>query len=131
MPDGELVVGNPSTGMALGFALGDHPVYPLSWQPPRTSAYDVLASSLNQVATDPDVCPAVDVVGARYVLDFGAGETEYGRYILPGFTGIDAADGFELVDREGEAALWRITACERCSCSGRGARCCGWAWGWC
>ena len=108
---GDLIIGNPSTGMALGFALGDHVVYPLTWQPPRTAAYEILAESLNEVATDPAVCPAVESVGARYVLDFGPGETEYGRYILPGFTDIALREGFELVDREGDAVLWWITAC--------------------
>ncbi|MGU3644444.1 DUF6541 family protein [Microbacterium sp. C23T] len=108
---GDVIVGNPSTGMAFGFAIGDHTVYPLTWQPPQTAAYDVLASNLNEVATDPAVCPAVESIGARYVLDFGPGETEYGRYILPGFTDIAARDGFELVDRQGDAVLWRITAC--------------------
>jgi hypothetical protein len=72
----------------------------------------VLASSLNEVATDPLVCPAVDAIGADYVFDFGPGSTDYGRYILPGFTDLDGHDGFELVDREGAASLWRITACD-------------------
>lgn len=112
VPEGELVIGNPSTGMAFGFALGDHLVYPLTWAPPRTGDYDILADRLNEASTDPDVCPAVRSIGARYVLDFGAGETQYGRYLLPGFTDISPDGGFELVDSEGDAQLWRITACE-------------------
>lgn len=111
VPD-ELIVGNPSTGMAYGYALADQPVYPLTWQPPQTAAYAVLASSLNRVASDPLVCPAVEAIGARYVLDFGPGEADYGRYLLPGFTDIAGRAGFELVDRQGDALLWRITACD-------------------
>lgn len=109
---GELIVGNPSTGMALGYALANQSMYPLSWQPPQTEAYGVLASSLNMVSSDPLVCPAVDSIGARYVIDFGPGDADYGRYVLPGFTGFEGSDGFELVDRQGQAALWRITACD-------------------
>ncbi len=112
VPPGKLVVGNPSTGMAFGYALSGHPVYPLTWQPPQSQAYAVLAASLNDVASDPAVCPAVDAIGARYVFDFGPGSTDYGRYIMPGFTGFDGRDGFELVDRVGPASLWRITACD-------------------
>ncbi|SFR95656.1 hypothetical protein SAMN04487846_1210 [Microbacterium sp. cf046] len=112
VPADELIVGNPSTGMAFGYALGDHAVYPMTWQPPQTEAYDVLASSLNDAASDPLVCPALDAIGARYVLDFGPGDGEYGHYVLPGFTDIDGRPGFELVDREGDASLWRITACD-------------------
>lgn len=111
VPEGELIVGNPSTGMAFGFALGDRDVYPLSWQPPRTQPYEVLAARMNAAATDPEVCAAIDALGARFVLDFGPGETQYGRYLLPGFTDIAGREGFELVDREGDAALYRITAC--------------------
>lgn len=112
VPPDELIVGNPSTGMAFGYALGDHAVYPMTWQPPRTLAYEVLASSLHAAATDPQVCPALDAIGTRYVLDFGPGDQEYGHYVLPGFTDIEASEGFELVDREGRASLWRITACD-------------------
>ena len=112
VPADELIVGNPSTGMAFGYALGDHAVYPMTWQPPRTLAYEVLAGSLHAAATDPQVCPALDAIGTRYVLDFGPGDQEYGHYVLPGFTDIEASEGFELVDREGRASLWRVTACD-------------------
>lgn len=112
VPPDALIVGNPSTGMAFGYALGDHSVYPLTWQPPRTTAYDTLASSLKYAATDPAVCPAIELIGARYVFDFGIGGRDAGRFALPGFTGLEGRDGFELVDREGRASLWRITACD-------------------
>ncbi|WP_257524769.1 DUF6541 family protein [Microbacterium sp. zg.B48] len=112
VPADQLVLGNPSTGMAFGYALGEHAVYPKTWQPPRTQAYEVLAGNLNAVATDPLVCPALDAIGSRYVLDFGPGDADYGHYVLPGFTGLAEADGFELVDREGQASLWRVTACD-------------------
>ena len=45
------------------------------------------------------------------MLDFGPGEKTAGRFVLRGMTDFAAAKGFELVAAEGDAELWRITAC--------------------
>ncbi len=106
------VIGNPSTGMAFGYMLSGRDVYPRTWQPPLTPAWGVLAQDLRDVADDPAVCTALAAFGSpRYVLDFGPGEDSPGRYVMPGFTGFAGQPGFELVDRAGDASLWRITAC--------------------
>lgn len=105
------VIGNPGTGMGFGFALTGLDVQPRSWRPPR-SFLDVLGRRLPDAAADPEVCEIVDAVGADYVLDFGPGFAEPGRWVLPGFTGFEGRPGFELVASEGDAELWRITACD-------------------
>ncbi|HWM16557.1 MAG TPA: DUF6541 family protein [Microbacterium sp.] len=112
VPADAVVIGNPSTGMALGYAISGRNVIPRTWSPPPGETYDVLWTSLRDVADDPAVCPALEAFGAEYVLDFGPGEEYPGRWIMPGFTNIDGQSGFELVDREGAATLWRVTACD-------------------
>lgn len=108
---GARVLGNPGTGAAFGYALSGVDVFPAKWQVPRGSAYLLLSERLSDIATDPEVCEAVDALGADYVLDFGPGDKGTGRVQLPGFTGLDGLSGFELADREGTASLWRITGC--------------------
>ncbi|PZU28397.1 MAG: hypothetical protein DI577_10080 [Microbacterium sp.] len=112
VPADAVVVGNPSTGMAFGYALSGRNVIPRTWAPPTGEAYDVLWTSLRDVAENPAVCPALDAFGARYVLDFGPGEEYPGRWLMPGFDDLGDRPGFALVDREGAATLWRVTACD-------------------
>lgn len=109
---GVRVLGNPGTGAAFGYALTGVDVFPRQWWVPTDPAYTLLKMRLHEAATDPAVCEAVHDLDARYVLDFGIGDTGPGRVEpMPGFTGFEGTPGFELVDREGEASLWRITAC--------------------
>lgn len=111
VPPDAVIIANPSTGAAFGYALSGRNVLPRTWSPPSNSAYGVLWTSLRDVDSDPAVCEALATFGADYVLDFGPGEEYPGRWIMPGFTGIEGQPGFELVDREGSASLWRIVAC--------------------
>lgn len=110
-PD-DRVLGNPGTGTGFGYMLSGLDVYPRTWSPPTSAAWDVLAQRLRDVASDPEVCNALEVHDEpEYVLDFGIGSTEPGRYLMPGMTGFENRDGFELVAQKGDASLWRITAC--------------------
>jgi len=70
----------------------------------------VIQDKLNKAATDPAVCPALADLGATYALYF-PGKTIAGQPPFPGFARLDAAPGFELVAKRGQAALYRITAC--------------------
>lgn len=110
---GERVIGNPGTGAAFGYALSGVDVFPAKWQVPRSPAYAVLAAGLRDVGTDPAVCDAVEALDVSYALDFGPGDGGTGRVAMPGMTGLGDAQGFELVDRQGTATLWRITGCAR------------------
>ncbi|MBD8022252.1 DUF6541 family protein [Microbacterium gallinarum] len=110
--EGERVIGNPSTGMGFGYMLSGVDVFPRTWAPPRTEPWRVIEDDLRDAAEDPAVCEALEVYGSpSYVLDFGLGEDTPGRFELPGMTDFAGRSGFELVDAEGEASLWRITAC--------------------
>lgn len=111
LPEDAVVVANPSTGASFGYALSGRDVIPRTWAPPSGDPYWVLAENLRDVSEDPAVCDALAVFGAEYVLDFGPGEWYPGRWMMPGFAEIDERPGFELVDREGDASLWRVTSC--------------------
>ncbi|WP_137844331.1 DUF6541 family protein [Microbacterium sp. 2FI] len=108
------VIGNPSTGMGFGYMLSGRDVFPRTWAHPRTDPWKLIQTDLRDVGTNAAVCDALEVYGSpSFVLDFGLGEETPGRYELEGMTDFAGQPGFELVDREGEASLWRITACER------------------
>lgn len=110
-PPDARIIGNPSTGMAFGYMLSGRDVFPRTWQKPG-EPWDVLAQGLRDAGTDPRVCAALAAFGSpEFVLDFGPGESSPGRYVMPGFTGFAGVPGFRLVDHQGDASLWRITAC--------------------
>lgn len=112
-PD-ERVIGNPSTGTGFGYFLSGRDVYPRTWSPPRTAQWDVLGESLRDAVAVPEVCDALAAYGSpEFVLDFGPGEQGPGRYEFQGMTGFEGQDGFVLIAEEGDASLWRITACDQ------------------
>lgn len=109
---GARVIGNPSTGSGFGYFFSGVDVYPRTWAPPSSGPWPVLAEGLREGASDPAVCEALRAYGdPQYVLDFGPGEEEPGRYIMPGMTDFAGQPGFERVTNVGDASLWRITAC--------------------
>jgi len=110
--DGAVVLGNPSTGSGFGYFLSGVDVYPRTWSPPTQEQWHVLANGLRDAAELPEVCDALEYFGdPEYVLDFGPGEVDPGRYVMPGMTDFAGQDGFERVAEEGDVSLWRITAC--------------------
>ncbi len=112
VPSGDRVIGNPSTGTAFGYALSGTDVFPRTWSHPRTEAWSVIQTDLRDAGTSPAVCDALaEYESPGYVLDFGIGEGTPGRFVLPGMTGFEGQPGFELVAEQGDASLWRITAC--------------------
>lgn len=112
-PADALLIGNPSTGAAFAYVLGAREVVPRTWAPPQTDAWHVISTRLRDAGSDPTVCDALASYGQPdYVLDFGRGEHGPGLYVMPGMTDFEGQPGFEEAAREGEASLWRITACD-------------------
>jgi len=108
-----VIIANPSTGSGFGYMLSGRDVYPRTWAHPRTAEWKIISESLRDAGTDPAVCEALEVYGSpEFVLDFGEGEATPGRFVLPGMTDFEGQPGFELVAREGDASLWRLTACD-------------------
>lgn len=109
---GARVIGNPSTGTGFGYFFSGVDVYPRTWSPPGGEEWQTLAEELRDAASTPGVCEALAAYGdAEYVLDFGPGEARAGRWLMPGMTDFEGQPGFVLVAQEGNASLWRITAC--------------------
>lgn len=115
VPEGRLVLGNPWRGAALTWPLGDRePVFPHltgDWDEPRI----VLAQRLDAALVDPAVCAAAEELGATYVFTSG-GLLGGGGEPAAFYSGIDRAIGvpglLTEVAREGDAALYALTACE-------------------
>ena len=113
VPADAVIIANPSTGSGFGYMLSGRDVYPRTWAHPRTAEWKTISESLRDAGTDPAVCEALEVYGSpEFVLDFGEGEATPGRFVLPGMTDFEGQPGFELVAREGDASLWRLTACD-------------------
>ena len=106
-----VVAVDPRSGAALAYALAgvDTSVKHLLHR--HDPELYIVQDKLNKAATDPTVCPAVNKIGATYALYF-PGKTISNQKPFPGFARLDTAPGFELVARQGDAALYRITACE-------------------
>lgn len=111
VPEDAMVVGSPWTGAALVYALAGrqtlmpHTFYTL------TDDGRTIVESLDDVTEDLSVCTAVQDLNAFYVLDFGPREVHGGEHLYPGLDDVGDSPGFELVDSEGDAKLFRVTVC--------------------
>ncbi|KRE53808.1 DUF6541 family protein [Phycicoccus sp. Soil748] len=113
VPRGQVVAGNPWNGSALASPVAGVPtLFPHlngDWGTDR----DLLAGHLEQAATDPSVCPAVERLHVGFVLDgtvaFWPGDRRQARYA--GLS-VEGVQGFEPVDSGGRLTLYRVVACE-------------------
>ncbi|WP_320535989.1 DUF6541 family protein [Pseudarthrobacter sp. IC2-21] len=112
VPADSILLGNPYTGAALSYALGDRKsaqMHILSYVSPEVQT---IYQDLGMVSSDPEVCDAVRDEDAFYVLDFGSKEIHGGNHTPQGLKDLDRNPGVQLVDRQGEARLYRISACD-------------------
>lgn len=111
VPQDAILIGNPYTGASLSYALGDRKsaqLHILSYvSPDLQEIYD----RLDTVSKDPAVCRAVRSQHSYYVLDFGLLEVHGGNHTPAGLTHLDQNPGVQLVDSQGNAKLYKITAC--------------------
>ena len=105
-----VVAVDPRSGAALAYALAGVDTTLKHLLHRHDPEVYVIQDKLNKAATDPTVCPTVRKLGATYALYF-PGKTISDQKPFPGFTHLDTAPGFELVAKQGDAALYRITAC--------------------
>ena len=109
----EVIAGSPWTGTSLAFAIADREVVlPHMLMNEVSSDRTLVMEHLREATTNPKVCEAADRLGVRYVLDFGPREVHRETHRFPGLERLDRAEGFELVDSEGAAKLYRLTACD-------------------
>ncbi|EMY32328.1 hypothetical protein D477_020713 [Arthrobacter crystallopoietes BAB-32] len=112
VPEDAVIAGNPMTGASLSYSYTDRPTLVPSGEESPTAEGKLIMEHLDELESDPAVCQAVLEEGVQYVLDFGNKSVHPGETsTAPGLQDLTEANGFELVDAEGEAALYRITGC--------------------
>lgn len=114
MPDDALVLGSPFTGSALVYALGGTQVVFSHFRGGWSADARYLGLHFNEIATDPEVCAAINRLGVTHVyLDPQMYWPEHASQQL--YTGITAelpvSDGFTLVDQAERARLYSIDIC--------------------
>lgn len=112
VPSDATIVGSPWTGASLVYALSDRRALLPAIYGERDSDTLTLMASLRDVTTDSTVCAAVNELDVDYALDFGPREVHGAENQIAGLAELDEAPGLELIDREGDASLYRITACD-------------------
>lgn len=114
VPPGAVIIGNPWNGSSLAYALADRRTLQLHILGAIPPAAQILYDRLRDATTDPTVCDAVRQLKVGYVLDFGHHEVNFGDERPSVYTGLDELTGSgvaELIDSQGTARLFRITAC--------------------
>jgi hypothetical protein len=112
VPDGAVVAVNPWTGAALAYALADRDTTAKHVLTANTRDVEVLNAHLRDAGEVPGVCEAARATGVRYALDFGTKEVHGGNHPFPGLTDLGSSPAVKLVFRQGEAALFELTACQ-------------------
>lgn len=111
VPEDVVIAGNPYTGAGLAYALGGREVLMPHILLDVSDDMELINEHLDDALTDDEVCAALDSLDVGYVLDFGEREVHPGTHPLPGLEDLEDSDVVELVDSEGDAKLYRITAC--------------------
>ncbi|TPV52173.1 hypothetical protein FJ661_07175 [Pseudarthrobacter phenanthrenivorans] len=111
VPAGSTVLGNPYTGAALSYALGNRRAAQLHILSNISPELQEIYEDLGKVSSDPAVCDAIRDEDAYYVLDFGTYEVHGGDHTPPGLRHLDRNPGLELLDSQGDAKLYKITSC--------------------
>ncbi len=109
VPEDEVIVGNPWTGTSLSYALADRAALVPHIFQRLTPDMTVITEHLTDAVQDPRMCAALERTRTRWILDFGTAEIHNGDHAYPGLRDPGRVAG--IVDREGDAVLYRIDAC--------------------
>lgn len=111
IPEDAVLVGNPWNGSALAYAFTGRKVIQFHMLSELPDGSEELYVALNTATSDPSICPIVRNLNLGYVLDFGHREVHGGDNGFRGLDNLEAAGVAELVDSEGEAKIYQLTAC--------------------
>lgn len=111
VPPGAVIATNPWNGSSMAWALAGLRTTTTHVFYTETPDLRTVTHRLDEAATAPEICPAIKRLGVQYALDFGDQEVHGGLHLTPGFDSLYRAEGFELVFRQGNAALYHMTAC--------------------
>lgn len=111
VPEGSVIAVNPWTGGALIYALaGLETTYHHILTGPVPDR-DLIDQGLADAEPGDEVCAAVERLGVDFVVDFGTLEVHGASHIFAGFEGLASSGMVELVDAEGDAALYAVVGC--------------------
>jgi len=112
VPEDGVIAVNPWNGSSMVYAItGRHATATHVLYTP-TEDTQILIDHLDDVATNPEVCPALIDLGVDWVLDFGQTRLiNNEKWHYPGWDDLAVAPGFEVAARQGHATLYRLTAC--------------------
>lgn len=113
VPEDAVIAVNPWNGGSLAYAFADRKVLEYHQTQRKNPDLRIIAEDLDQAGSDPRVCAAVRKLNVSYALDFGD------QYLLnhpssqtyPGLQDLETSRSLRLVDSEGEAKLFKVTAC--------------------
>ncbi|EMY35251.1 hypothetical protein D477_005166 [Arthrobacter crystallopoietes BAB-32] len=114
LPDDAIVIGDPFNGLPHLYALTGHEVvFPRLVASKGTPDQEYIRHNLQNILTDPEVCRALDRIGADYLYADHAdpAHKRLKKRAWTGFYETDYTQGFKLIDTQGTAALYRIDAC--------------------
>ncbi|RLP08554.1 hypothetical protein D9T14_08735 [Propionibacterium australiense] len=113
VPSGSVIATTPYNGASMVYALKGTATTTTHIHYTWTRDVTIINEHLDEAATDPEVCPALERLNVDYALDFGTDEVNSGARSsdYPGFDSLATSPGFEVVASEGHAVLYRITAC--------------------
>ena len=112
VPADEVIAVNPWNGSSMVYALTGRQTTSTHVFYRADDDTQVLIDHLDEVATDPEVCPILLELDIEWVLDFGTERTIHDHKLdHPGWDELASAPGFKLVAEQGHAALYQVTAC--------------------
>ena len=112
VPAGEKVVVNSWNGSALVYALEGVETTEKHATGAYTDEQRLINEHLDDAEVMPQVCDVLAKEDAKWVLDFSNEPLiNDPGLVYPGYDDRDTNPGFEEVAREGDAALYKITAC--------------------
>ena len=111
IPQDATLVGNPWNGSALAYAFAGRKLIQLHMTGELPAGSDQLFRRLNMADSDPTLCPIIERLHIGYVLDFGHKEVHGGDHGFRGLDNLEAAGVAKLVVLEGQARIYKLTAC--------------------
>ena len=113
VPSDAVVYGNPLTGTSQAYAVSGTRVLIPHNGLVADPGVSVIIHHLDELTTDPAVCPALKEHNVQYVLDFGTRRVNlFAEFDTAGYDQLTPQNGFELVAQTGpEAKLYKITGC--------------------
>lgn len=113
VPKNVAIAGSPWTGTSVAYALTGRPVLMPHVQMEISQALQSVNDELGEAEMDSAVCAAIDELGVGFVLDFPGREVHGGDHVYRGLQDLEDSGAVRLVDQEGDARLYEVTACTR------------------